>query len=232
MQKADIGIIGAMDTELETLISALTAVKHVKVGPFDFCLGKYHGKRVVLTKCGIGKVFASACTEALISSFAPNLVINTGVGGALEQGLKTLDVVIAEKLVQHDMDTSALGDPKGLISGINKIYFETDRAAREKLLMIAKEQGVNAVLGTVATGDRFVADRAEKERIANEFSASACEMEGGAVAQIAYVNNTPFVVIRAISDSADGEATMDYPTFMPIAARVSASLTLALVDAY
>ena len=232
MEKIDIGIIGAMDSEVEGLVARLENAKVEMRGAVKFYLGELYGKRVAITKCGIGKVFAAATAATMILSYSPGLIVNTGVGGALAAGLKTADVVIADKLVQHDMDTSALGDPKGLISGINKIYFEADTRALNLVLEAAAKLDIHAVLGTVASGDKFVATREEKERIVADFGASACEMEGGAIAQVAYVNSTPFAVIRAISDSADGEATMDYPTFMPIAAKISTELTIALVKEY
>jgi adenosylhomocysteine nucleosidase len=130
------------------------------------------------------------------------------------------------------MDTSPIGDPVGLVSGINRIWFETDDRAATILLDAAKELSLNARLGSIATGDRFVATKELKDEIVNNFGASACEMEGCAIAQVAFINNTPFVVVRAISDSADGDASMDYPTFLEIAAKNSTSLTLSLVKNY
>lgn len=230
--KVDIGIIGAMDSEVEGLVALIDGKREEVRGSVRFYLGRLFGKRVAITRCGVGKVFAAIAAEAMIISYAPDLIINTGVGGAITEGLHTADVVIADKLVQHDMDTSLLGDPKGLVSGINKIYFEADARAVSLLADIAREKEIAARVGTVATGDRFVAEREEKARIAAEFSASACEMEGGAIAHAATVSSTPFAVIRAISDSADGEATMDYPTFMPIAAKISTELTLELIKEY
>lgn len=230
--KVDIGIIGAMEPEVEALISALADRSSESVSGIDFYTGKISGKRVAIAKCGIGKVFAAICAEIMIVKYSPDLLVNTGVGGALASGLTTGDIVIADKLCQHDMDTSAIGDPVGLVSGINVVYFESDARARDILLRAAEELSLSASVGTVATGDKFIASKGDKERIVSAFSASACEMEGCAIAQVAYVNNTPFAVVRAISDSADGEATMDYPTFLPIAARNSTSLTLALVKAW
>ena len=230
--KVDIGIIGAMEPEVEALIAALSEKECEEVSGIKFYKGILSGKRVAIAKCGIGKVFAAICAQTMILKYAPSLIVNTGVGGALASGLTTGDIVIADKLCQHDMDTSAIGDPKGLVSGINVIYFEADKRAGEILAYAAKSLGLSASLGTVATGDKFIASKEEKERIVADFSASVCEMEGCAIAQVAYVNATPFAVIRAISDSADGEATMDYPTFLPIAARNSQNLTTALVEAW
>ena len=227
--KVNIGIIGAMEPEVCALIDALSDRESETVSGITFYTGNLYGKRVAIARCGIGKVFAAICAEIMILKYSPDLVINTGVGGALASGISTGDIVIASDLCQHDMDTSAIGDPVGLVSGINVIYFEADKRAGEILLSTAKELGLNARLGRIASGDKFVASREEKDRIISAFSAHACEMEGCAIAQVAYVNNTPFAVVRAISDSADGEATMDYPTFLPIAAINSTNLTLALV---
>ena len=134
--------------------------------------------------------------------------------------------------MQHDMDTSPIGDPVGLISGINRVYFDTDTRALEILSDYAKDKAITSLVGTVATGDKFIAEKADKERISAQFGAVACEMEGGAIAHTAFVNETPFMVVRAISDSADGDASMDYPTFLPKAVKISTELTLALVEKY
>lgn len=230
--KVDIGIIGAMEPEVCALIKALSSPSSELVSGITFYTGEISGKRVAVAKCGIGKVFAALAAEIMILKYSPDLIVNTGVGGAVKSGLKTGDIVVADKLCQHDMDTSAIGDPKGLVSGINKIYFDTDPRANEILMREAISRGLSASLGTIATGDTFIASSSEREAIVRDFSASVCEMEGCAVAQVAFVNNTPVAVIRAISDSADGEATMDYPTFLPIAAANSTALTLALISAW
>ncbi|MBE6532190.1 MAG: 5'-methylthioadenosine/adenosylhomocysteine nucleosidase [Ruminococcaceae bacterium] len=226
----DIGIIGAMVPEVEAIIAALDNHECESVSGIDFHTGKIGGKTVAVAKCGIGKVFAAICAEIMILKYAPSLLVNTGVGGALASGLTTGDIVIADSLCQHDMDTSPIGDPKGLVSGINMIYFESDKRATEILLASAAELGLSARLGRIATGDKFIASSADKDRLIADFSADACEMEGCAIAQVAFVNGTPFAVVRAISDSADGEATMDYPTFLGIAARNSTNLTLSLIE--
>ena len=209
--RADFGIIGAMEPEVNSLISMLNSHEEKTLGGITFHCGKLLGKSVVIARCGIGKVFAAICAQTMILEFAPRLVINTGVGGALAKGIKTSDVVIADRLCQHDMDTSAIGDPKGLVSGINKIYFDADKDAVALLKSSADLLGLNCYVGCIASGDKFIASSSDKERIISDFDAVACEMEGAAVAQVCYVNSTPFAVVRAISDSADGEATMDYP---------------------
>ena len=230
--KVDIGIIGAMAPEVEGLISRLENRELKLVSGVSIYSGELLGKRVAVAQCGVGKVFAAICAEAMILNYSPKLLVNTGVGGALGAGITTTNVVIADKLCQHDIDTSAVGDPKGLISGINKIYFETDERAVEILSRAAAELAITSFVGTIATGDQFVSSTSEKARIVSEFSAICCEMEGAAIAQVATVNNVPFAVVRAISDSADGEATMDFPTFLPIAAENSTKMTLSLIKDY
>ncbi len=227
-KKVDIGILGAMDSEVETLISKLEDKCEEVISGIKFNIGSLYGKRVAVAKCGIGKVFAALAAEAMIITYSPDLLINTGVGGAIATGISVCDVVVADKLVQHDMDTSPLGDPKGLISGINVIYFETSNRAVEIVKNACAELDINCHVGTVASGDVFVSTSAQKAAIKAEFNASVCEMEGAAIAHVAYVNNTPSCVIRAVSDSADEESSMDYMQFLPIAAKNSTEITLRL----
>lgn len=231
-KKVDIGILGAMDSEVEALISKLDNKTVETIGSIKFNVGTLEGKRVVIAKCGIGKVFAALAAEAMIITYAPTLLINTGVGGALRSGISVCDVVVADKLVQHDMDTSPLGDPKGLISGINVIYFETDKRAVKIVSEACAGLGITSHVGTIASGDVFVSTSAQKSAIRAEFDASVCEMEGAAIAQVAYVNQTPCCVIRAISDSADEGSSMDYMQFLPIAASNSTQITLELCKRY
>ena len=230
--KVDFGIIGALEEEVSYLISCLDNKEVITVGGVTINIGNFGKKRVAVAKSGVGKVFAALCAQAMIIATAPSLVVNTGVGGALRMGLRTADTAIAERLVQHDMDTSAIGDPVGLVSGINKIYFDADKRAISVLSDGAKKLGINAKISTVASGDKFVASKEDKKRITELFDADVCEMEGAAIAQVAYVNGVPFAVIRAISDSADEGASMDYLEFLPLAAKNSAALTEYLIKNY
>lgn len=230
--RADIGVIGALSAEVSAIISKLENRCTETVGTIEFNFGSVFGKNVVVARCGVGKVFAAMCAEAMIIKYSPKLIVNSGVGGALDKELRPLDIVFADKLVQHDMDTSPLGDPIGLISGINKVYFDTDRRARDILVAVAKSMKINHFVGTIATGDKFISEKCDKELITSRFGAVACEMEGGAIAHTSFANGTPFMVVRAISDSADGDACMDYPVFLPKAAEISTALTLALIEKY
>lgn len=232
MRKYDIGIIGAMEPEVEALVAALKGKRVDTVGSLTFYRGRLGKKSAVIVRSGVGKVFAAIAAEAMILKYAPKLVINTGVAGAVAPGIKVGDVVVADKLVQHDMDTSALGDPKGLISGINLVYLEADARAAVLVGNIAEEIGVKCKRGTVASGDLFVSTNEKKAELAADFGASACEMEGAAIAHVCYVNATPCCVIRAISDSADKESSMSYAEFLPLAAANSTKITMALVEKY
>lgn len=228
----DIGIIGAMADEVAAIIARLDGRQTETISGVEFSTGILFGRRVVVAKCGIGKVFAAICTEAMILRYHPKLIVNTGVGGALDKELVPLNIVFATGLVQHDMDTSALGDPVGLVSGLNKVYFYTDPIAVSVLTAAADELGVGYMIGTIASGDKFVAEAQDKERISSAFGAICCEMEGAAVAHTAFVNDTRFVVVRAISDSADGNASMEYSAFLPRATEISTKLTLELIKNY
>lgn len=214
-----IGLIGAMKVEVDGICAAMTDKKEKHISGIDFVCGKLGKNDVVAAVCGIGKVFAAICAQTMILEFSPDVIINTGVAGALSEKLNIFDIAVADKVVQHDMDTSPLGDPKGLISGINVIYIETDSKVSELLFSCCKDLCINAVSGTVASGDCFVASKQLKQSISSQFGAVACEMEGAAIGQVCYVNKVPFSVLRAISDNADGTADIDYPSFCRLAAE-------------
>lgn len=219
-----IGIIGAMKQEIEMLEAMLESSSSETVSGIEYVKGKLHGTDVVLAVCGIGKVFAAICAQTMILRYAPDAIINTGVAGTLTDKLGIGNLCIADKVVQHDMDTSPIGDPKGLISGINVIYIPTSEELSLKLKTIADTKNTKNILGTLASGDQFVADESVKDRIRSNFGASACDMEGASIGQVCYVNNVPFAVVRAISDGANDGASLDYPTFVKLAAKTSAAI--------
>ena len=226
-----IGLIGAMDIEIARLIADMAEHSVERVLGTEFHLGTIAGVEVVLAKCGIGKVAAAVTAQTMLLRYAPDLLINTGVGGSLTTRLSVGDIAISARAVEHDMDTSPLGDPVGFISGINRIYLDADRDAAARLLAHAHGMGCNALVGTVCSGDRFVASMAEKERIASLFEdAAVCEMEGAAIAHTAYLAGVPFVIVRAVSDSADGSSSMDYMEFLPLAAERSYALVRAYLE--
>ena len=157
-------------------------------------------------------------------------IINSGVAGTLTSELGIMDVAISKNVVQHDMDTSAIGDPKGLISGINVIYMDANENVVNSLKSACDEIECNSKIGTIASGDKFIAENSDKEFIKNEFGAIACEMEGASVGHVCYVNNVPFGIIRAISDGEGAE--MDYMTFAPLAAKQSVEIVKKFINIF
>ena len=217
-----IGIIGAMKVETEGLIAEMQDTKTSTVSGVNFTEGLLCGKRVVVATCGVGKVFAAIAAEAMILRFGVTGLLNTGVAGGLSPMLEVGDVVVASDVVQHDMNTTAIGDPRGLLSGLNVIKLAADEHLCRALCRAVADLGYNSIVGTVASGDIFVAEDKIKEKLVAEFDAVACEMEGAAIGHVAFVNGVPFAVLRAISDGGDG---MEYEKFVPLAAKASVEIT-------
>lgn len=217
-----IGIICAMQIEIDKINEAVENKAVETVSGITFTKGTLYGKEVVTAVCGIGKVFAAICTEAMIVKYSPDVIINTGVAGSLTDKLGICDVCISTAVVQHDMDTSPLGDPVGLLSGINIVEIPADKAVAEKMAECVEKIGLKSLMGTIASGDQFINSSEKKSYIKDTFGAVACEMEGGSVGHVCYVNSTPFAVVRAISDGAGDDSHMDYPTFARLAAEKSA----------
>lgn len=207
-----------MKLEAQNIIASMTDVRTESRGGIEFNVGKLANRDLTVAVCGIGKVFAAICAQTMILCYAPDEIINVGVAGSLSEKLGVFDLVVADDLVQHDMDTSALGDPKGLISGINIINIPADKEICDKLSAVIASLGLNGVRGRIATGDRFVDTDSDRRSIADTFGAVACEMEGCAVAQTCYAAGVKFAVLRAISDSGEG----DYAKFAAKAAENSA----------
>lgn len=225
-----IGVIGAMDIEVNGIVSSMSDVTEKAISGIKFFRGKLHGKDVVVAKCGIGKVFASICAQTMILEYNPCVIINSGVAGSLTSELGVLNVAIAQNVVQHDMDTSPLGDPKGLISGINVVYFNASEKVVSVLVESAELASCKSLCGTIATGDKFMSVPSEKKTLHDEFGAIACEMEGGAIGHTCYVNDVPFGILRAISDGEGAE--MDYATFAEKAANQSIEIVKNFIKIY
>ncbi len=225
-----IGIIGAMDIEVNGIVSSMENVTEKTISGIRFYRGSLYDKEIVVAKCGIGKVFAAICAQTMILEYHPDVIINSGVAGSLCEDLEILNVAIANNVVQHDMDTSPLGDPKGLISGINVIYFEANQGVVETLVKSADMAFCKSLCGTIATGDKFMSNSEEKKSLNKDFGAIACEMEGGAVGHTCYVNNIPFGILRSISDGHGAE--MDYATFAEKAANQSIKIVKNFVKIY
>jgi len=210
-----LGIIGAMDEEVSILKESMNIEEIVKKASMEFYRGKLADKEVVIVRSGIGKVNAAVCTQILISEFGVNCIINTGVAGSLRNEINIGDIVLSKDALQHDMDATGFGYEPGVIPRMDTSIFMAD----EKLLNLTKQvnEEVNTDIGThigrVVSGDQFISDKEKKQFLVNQFDGFCTEMEGAAIAQTAYLNNVPYLVIRAISDKADNSAEMDYSEF-------------------
>lgn len=213
-----IGIIGAMQSEVDGLKSIMEQAEVKIVSSVEFVKGKISGIDIVVAQAGVGKVNAALTAQTMILVFGAERVINIGVAGGLEPSLKIGDVVVADKVCEHDMDTTALGDLPGFITGLDKVYMECDKEITELLYASSCELGVHTIIGTVASGDLFVSDKEQRTRIIDTFNAYAAEMEGAAIGHVCSMNNVPFCVLRAISDGANDDSSMDFPTFVKMAA--------------
>ena len=230
MKNKLIGIIGAMSVEVEGLKQAMVSAESETVGAIEFTKGVIGKCDVVVAKCGVGKVFAGMCAQTMIVKYAPDVIINTGVAGSLSRNIGILDIVVGERVLQHDFDTSPLGDPKGFVSGLDMVYMNCDEEYSKKLCECASALGIKAVRGTIASGDKFVADEGQKSDIASYFGADACEMEGAAIGQACAWNNVPFCVLRTISDGGNDDAAMDYPKFVTLAANQSIKVLKSFLE--
>lgn len=214
-----IGIIGAMQMEVDALQAAMNQPVSESVSGITFVRGSIGRHEIIAAVCGIGKVFAAMCAQTMILRYQPQGIINIGVAGTVTSGLKVLDIAVADNVCQHDMDTSPLGDPVGLISGINQIYFPADKALAQAIGAAADKLGIRHTTGTIASGDQFIHTQEKKTWIHETFNAIAAEMEGGSIGHVCTVNQVPFAVLRTISDGDGG--TMDYNTFAQKAALQS-----------
>lgn len=225
-----LGIIAAMSIEADMIKEAMTEKTSEEISGVTFVSGRLGQCEAVVAVCGIGKVFAALCTQTMILRYKPDAIINTGVGGTLTDKLTIGDLAISTAVVQHDMDTSPLGDPVGMLSGINQIELPADKEMVKEICDICTKKNIQHWCGVIASGDQFIASREKKDWIVSTFNGISCEMEGASVGHVCYVNKIPFVILRAISDSADGEACEDYPTFAKNAAKTSAGVVMALCE--
>ena len=194
-----IGLIGAMEAETRGIRSAMQIEKTEQIGFATFWQGKLGETEVVLATCGIGKVFAAACTQTMILNYAPDCILNVGVGGALTRALGIGDAVIGTSAVQYDMDTSAIGDPLGWISGLDLVHLPCDEGLQTRLEQGLGTLGIPYQKGVIATADRFVDDDANRD-ICRSFGAIVEDMEGAAIGQVCYANGIPFGILRTISN--------------------------------
>ncbi|MEE0930616.1 MAG: 5'-methylthioadenosine/adenosylhomocysteine nucleosidase [Acutalibacteraceae bacterium] len=222
-----IGIIGALDIEIAGIKALMTDVEEKEISKTVFYKGKINGKDCVLAQCGVGKVNAAMCAQTMILSYKPNAVINTGVAGAVNQKLHIGDIVVSSRVVHHDAQNildegqeSTIYFPRGTIQFSDEMITEipANKELAEKLLAQCKDiENISVYSGTVASGDQFISGRQARLEIGEFFDAYCCEMEGASIGQVCYRNDTPFAILRAISDTIDDNDYMDFEKFKYIA---------------
>lgn len=221
-----VGIIGAMELEVEELKGKMEITRKEKKASMEFLEGTLNGTDVVIVRSGIGKVNAALCTQILCDIFEVTHIINTGVAGSLKNEINIGDIVVSTDALHHDVDVRVFGYPLGEVPQMGCLAFLAD----EKLVNLAVEcckevnKDISVYSGRIVSGDQFISDRQVKDNIISNFGGFCVEMEGASIAHAAYLNHVPFVIIRAISDKADDSAEMDYPTFEKAAAAHSAAL--------
>lgn len=229
-----LGIIGAMDEEVAKIKERLENVEVQTFGGMDFYKGNFEGKSVVVVRSGIGKVNAAVCTQILADRYQVSGIVNTGIAGSLMAKIDIGDIVLSTDALQHDMDATNFGYPAGQIPRMDVLSFPAD----PKMLALAKEccgrvnPEIHTYEGRVVSGDQFISDQKKKDWLIETFHGYCTEMEGAAIAQAAYLNGIPFLIIRAISDKADNSANVDYPTFEAQAIIHSVNLMLEMIRCY
>ncbi len=227
-----IGVIVAMEVELNTILNAMEGACHVRISGMDFYRGTVNGRPVVTARCGVGKICAAICAQTMIREYAPQCILGAGIAGSL-QGLPIGGVAVADDLAQHDFDLVTFGYPLGYVPALKSAFCMTDERMRKTLIALAEEMGVSHEHGTIISGDSFISSEAKKQQLIRAFpAAAACEMEGAAIAQVCCMNGLPFAVIRAISDNGDEDSKEDYPAHEAMAADVSARMVLAFINRY
>ena len=225
-----IGIIGAMEIEVTKLQAMLEDCTVELISGQKYYSGRLCGSDVVVAKCGEGKVNAAICAQTMILKYAPDMIINTGVAGGVGSTVCVMDLVIAKNVVQHDMDMTFLGHKPGYVAGIDTVYVDCDGDLHNRLVDAAEKlDRVKIHVGTIASGDKFVHKDVDRAYIIHNFNALCVEMEGASIGHVCKMNNTPFCVVRAISDAADSESNISFNDFMEIAADISVRLVTEFV---
>ncbi len=225
-----IGIIGAMDVEVDGIQKNIENLKTEEISGVKFCTGTLYGKDIVVAKCGEGKVNSAMTAQTMILKYKPEFIVNSGVAGGLHPQMKVMDIAIAENVCEHDFDISPLGYKPGYVPQVENVKTSCDNNLNEILETCAKKVCDNKIYkGTIASGDQFIASDAQRNRIKNLFGAIAAEMEGGSIGHICTLNNTKFTVLRVISDNADGSADMSFDVFAKKASDISINIMLEFV---
>ena len=223
-----IGIIGAMEVEVKHIKETMEITRVVNKASMEFCEGTYVGKEVVVVRSGIGKVNAAICAQILVDVFAVDIIINTGIAGGISDAVEIGDIVISKDVLHHDMDATGFGYALGVIPQMECSTFVADKELVALANQVCEELNtdIQTHVGRVVTGDQFISSKEKKAWLKDTYDGFCAEMEGVAIAQVAFLNQVKFVIIRAISDKADSPACDDYPQFEAKAA----SHAIALVN--
>lgn len=229
-----LGIIGAMKAEVAQLKEAMDRPEVISAAGMDFYSGAIGKKTAVVVQSGIGKVNAAVCTQILIDRFDVQGIINTGIAGSLKAEIDIGDIVLASDVVHHDVDTGGFGYPPGQIPQMDIFSFPTDEHLRQTAIRCfgTMYPEAKAHCGRIVSGDQFISDKQKKKWLSDTFNGYCTEMEGAAIAQAAYLNRIPCLIIRSISDQADDSAHMVYEEFEKLAVQRSVSLTQALIERF
>lgn len=219
----NIGIVVAMDEEKAEIEKLISNKEIKKINNLKFIIGKIKDKNIVLVQCGVGKVNAARTTQKLIDKFNITTIINVGVAGAINSNLKIGDVIIAKKVIQHDFDITAFGHNKGYITDVGE-GIESDKNLLEKVKEIRQDNSYKTKIGIIATGDIFCTDIKMKEKINNKFNADVVDMECGAIAQVSFLENIPFLAIRSVSDIPNGDNAKTFDENLKIASKIASEV--------
>lgn len=221
-----LGIIGAMDVEISTILDWMPDEILTSRAGMDFFEGTLENLPAVVVRCGVGKVNAAMCVQILVDTFHVTHILNTGVAGSLNAELDILDMLISKDAMYHDVDATVFGYAHGQVPGTKSAIFQADEMLMQVSYAASEAVKPNKThVGRVASGDQFISNSAQKQLIAEKTQGSCVEMEGAAIAHAAFQNKVPFVILRAISDKADGSDIMDYPVFERKAAFRCAKVT-------
>ncbi|MDX5475209.1 MAG: 5'-methylthioadenosine/adenosylhomocysteine nucleosidase [Bacillaceae bacterium] len=221
-----IGIIGAMQLEIDLLLEKIELRKEYEIAGFPFLTGVINGKEIVVTRCGVGKVNSASCTQILINKFDVNCIINTGIAGSLREDVGVCDIVISTDVTHHDVRKAQMK---------NLFPFQETFSACEELKNLAQKicelKNINHHCGRIVSGESFVKEKMVKDTLIKEYSPACVEMEGSSIGHVSYINKIPFLIIRCISDNADEHASTSYEEFEEIAGKQSASVVLEMIKA-
>ncbi|SFV75004.1 Menaquinone via 6-amino-6-deoxyfutalosine step 2 [hydrothermal vent metagenome] len=224
-----IAIMGAMPEEIEPILKKVGDYTTIEYAKNKYYQATYKETKLIIAGSKIGKVFSALTATTMIEHFGADILLFSGVAGAVSPELKIGDLVVATKLVQHDLDITAFGHPYGYVPE-GAVFVQADKKMIDISKNVASQMGKMVFEGIIATGDQFIADEKKKDWIAKTFQADALEMEGASVAVVCDALDVPFFILRSISDAADMDASFSFDEFLETSAIISAEFIMKMVD--